>query len=69
MIKDKVAYMRRMVDLMKNDFNRQVYNMMVDHYWRIPYGSTERSECDEILNELKPWMGIYWEINKFYENR
>jgi len=43
--------------------------MMVDHYWRIPYGSTERSECDEILNELKPWMGIYWEINKFYENR
>ena len=56
MIKDKVAYMRRMVDLMKNDFNQQVYNMMWEHYQRTPYNSTERSQCHAILYEIEKHM-------------
>jgi hypothetical protein len=54
MIKDTVKYTRRMVDLLKNDFNPQVYNTVVQHYWKLPYLSEERNKCDKMLNELKP---------------
>ena len=53
MIKDKVAYTRRMVDILKKDFNQQVFNVVVYHYWKLPYNSEERNKCSEILDELK----------------